>query len=98
GPDLLFALALVHHLAISNQIPFAKIATLFATLTSWLVVEFVLRTDPKVEKLLRNRRDTASHYSLEAFEVAFFALFDVVEKQVLPPNGRIIFLLKKKTI
>ncbi len=96
APDLVLALALVHHLTISNQIPFAKIAALFATLTTWLVIEFVPRTDPKVEKLLRNRRDTAEHYSQEAFETAFFTLFDVIQTQVLPPSGRIIFLMKKK--
>jgi ribosomal protein L11 methylase PrmA len=94
-PELLFALALVHHLAISNQLPFEQIATFFAKLTPFLIVEFVPRTDPKVLKLLLNRRDTAAHYTQIAFEKAFTAHFNIIAQTTLPPDGRILFLMQK---
>jgi hypothetical protein len=95
-PDMLFALALVHHLAISNHLPFEKIAHFFAELTDFLIIEFVQRTDPKVQKLLLNKRDTAAHYTENAFETAFAQYFTTIEKTTLPPDGRIIFLMQKK--
>ena len=95
-PDMLFALALVHHLAISNHLPFQKIARFFAELTHFLIVEFVPRTDPKVQKLLLNKRDSAAHYTESAFETAFAKYFTTIEKTTLPPDGRIIFLMQKK--
>ncbi len=55
-PDTLMALALIHHLAISNNLPFEKIAAFFATLAPSLVIEFVPKTDSQVQKLLAHRQ------------------------------------------
>ncbi len=42
GPaDVVMALALVHHLAISNNVPLVRVAELFATCGEWLIIEFV---------------------------------------------------------
>jgi hypothetical protein len=42
GPaDMVLALALIHHLAISNNVPLPQVADFFASVGKWLVIEFV---------------------------------------------------------
>ncbi len=58
GPaDAAFALALLHHLAISNNLPFPKIAEFLSHVCRWLVIEFVPKTDSQVQRLLATRED-----------------------------------------
>ena len=38
---LVMALALVHHLAIGNNVPLPQVAAFFADLAPWLIVEFI---------------------------------------------------------
>ena len=46
GPvDAVLALALVHHLAISNNVPLADVASFLAELTGWLIIELVSKED-----------------------------------------------------
>ncbi len=72
GPaDTVMALALVHHLAISNNTPLDRIAAFFRRLGRSLIIEFVPKSDSQVAKLLRNRQDTFPEYSQEGFERAF---------------------------
>ncbi len=53
--DVILALALVHHLAISNNVPLEMIAALFAGLAPTAIVEFVPKHDPMVQRLLGTR-------------------------------------------
>lgn len=72
GPvDLVMALALIHHLAISNNLPFAKIAQYFSTLGKYLIIEFVPKEDSKVKILLSTRIDIFSEYDQKSFEKEF---------------------------
>ena len=58
GPsDLAMALALVHHLCISKNIPFSMIGSYLAKICKSLIIEFVPKEDSKVQILLRNRKD-----------------------------------------
>ena len=46
GPvDAVLALALVHHLAISNNVPLADVASFPAEPTGWLIIELVSKED-----------------------------------------------------
>jgi hypothetical protein len=68
-PDLVLALALVHHLAIGANVPLADVVDWLAGLGSALVVEFPTREDPMVERLLSQKRPGAHpDYELETFE------------------------------
>ena len=68
-PDLVLALALVHHLAIGANVPLAAIVDWLADLGGALVVEFPTRDDPMVARLLsRKRGDAHPDYGLESFE------------------------------
>ncbi len=68
-PDLVLALALVHHLTIGGNVPVADVVDWLAGLGATLVVEFPTRDDPMVERLLARKRPGAHpDYELEQFE------------------------------
>lgn len=95
GPaDLVLALALVHHLVLSACVPFRMIAKWLGTLGEHLLVEFVPPDDPMVQKLIRNRRGEHLPYDLQVFRSSFGEIFRFQDQMVLP-NGRTLFLLKR---
>jgi ribosomal protein L11 methylase PrmA len=97
GPvDLAVALALVHHLAISNNLPFSKIASFFHSICTWLVIEFVPKQDPMVSKLLRSREDIFQSYTKEDFEFEFSQYFQIKSNEQLPNSSRILYLMERK--
>jgi hypothetical protein len=94
GPaDVALALALVHHLAIGNHVPFSGIAAWFARLTKRLIVEFVPKDDAMVRGMLSGRRDVFATYTPAHFEEAFAAHFHIEERAPLSPSGRVLYLL-----
>ncbi len=91
-PDLILALAVVHHLAISRNVPLPEILGWFAELGGELVVEMPSREDPQVERLLRNKREGMhDSYTTEAFEAALEQRFDVRHREVLPSGTRVLY-------
>ena len=95
GPaDLILALALVHHLAIANNVPLGMIADYFARLGRRAIVEFVPKDDPKVKHLLSSREDVFSDYSAEGFEAAFSGVFNIVQKAAVGDSGRTLYLME----
>ncbi len=93
-PDLVLALALVHHLAISNNVPLNKLADFFAQLTSQLIIEFVPKSDPRVRTLLATREDIFPDYTEEGFEAAFSKYFTIKNKQKIEETDRILYLMQ----
>jgi hypothetical protein len=93
--DLILALALVHHLAIANNLPLAAIAEFFAEHCEWLVIEFVAKEDEQVQKLLLNRKDIFADYQEQGFEQAFQRFFTLVEKEGLAGGTRTLYLFKR---
>ena len=51
------ALALIHHLAISNNVPLDRLADFFASAGEHLIIEFVPKSDSQVQRLLATRED-----------------------------------------
>ena len=97
GPvDMLLAQALIHHLAISNNLPLNLIADYFASLAKWAVVEFVPKSDSQVQRLLLTRKDIFPNYTEEGFEAAFSDFFKIEKKEKVPGSERTLYLLKKK--
>jgi 2-polyprenyl-3-methyl-5-hydroxy-6-metoxy-1,4-benzoquinol methylase len=97
GPvDMILALALIHHLAISNNLPLDTIADYFASISNWAVVEFVPKNDSQVKRLLATRKDIFDHYTEEGFEAAFSRVFKIAAKHPLAGSERTLYLLKKK--
>jgi ribosomal protein L11 methylase PrmA len=99
GPaDLVLALALVHHLAISNNVPLPMLAGYLAGLGDWLIIEFVPKQDSQVQRLLRNRKDIFGDYTPEGFEREFGKFYQLVESQPLPESSRRMYLMKKLAV
>ena len=97
GPvDLVMALALIHHLAISNNVPLADVASYFAELSDYLIIEFVPKSDSQVKRLLASREDIFPDYTLEGFRTAFSCFYETVSEEKVQGSERTLFLLKKK--
>lgn len=94
--DLIMALALIHHLAISNNVPLAKIAAFFAELAPSAIVEFVPRGDSQVDRLLASRRDIFADYHRDGFEAAFKQYFAIEAVDDIEGSLRTLYLLKRR--
>jgi ribosomal protein L11 methylase PrmA len=70
-PDCIMALALIHHLVISNNLPLNKLATWLAELCDHLIIEFIPKEDSQVRILLSTRTDIFPGYTQDNFEAAF---------------------------
>lgn len=94
GPaDAVLALALIHHLAISNNVPLDGIAEFFSRLCRHLIVEFVPKSDSKVQTLLAGREDIFPNYTVEGFEKAFAGFFTIESKMQIAGCGRLLYLM-----
>jgi hypothetical protein len=91
-----FALALIHHLAISNNVPLVKIAEFFHQLGRWLVIEFVPKDDPQVQKLLISREDIFPDYDLLNFKEMFSEYFYIHQEYEITDSDRVIFLMESR--
>ncbi len=97
GPaDMIMALALVHHLAISNNLPFDKIAEFFSNLCEYLIIEFIPKNDSQVQKLLQNREDIFNNYTQPDFEKSFKKFFKIMQTTKIKESERIIYLMRRK--
>jgi ribosomal protein L11 methylase PrmA len=97
GPvDVVFALALIHHLVISNNLPFEKVALFFSQLCNSLVIEFVPKGDVQVQKLLLNREDIFEDYNQSTFEHEFGKYFVIQAKKDIVEVDRILYLMIKR--
>jgi len=97
GPvDVILALAVVHHLAIANNVPLARIAEFFAKIGRNVIVEFVPAEDSQSKKLLANRGDRFIDYTQDNFEKAFAERFDLVRKDSISDSKRTLYLFTKR--
>lgn len=96
GPvDCAMALALIHHLAISNNVPLIKVAAYLSELCKHLIIEFVPKADSQVRRLLSAREDIFSEYDQAHFEIAFSKYFSIVRAESVDGTERTLYLMKK---
>jgi ribosomal protein L11 methylase PrmA len=97
GPaDMVFALALIHHLAISNNLPFDKIAGFFSRICRSLIIEFVPKSDSQVQRLLSTREDIFPGYKQQAFENEFKRFFTIDSSAKIKGSERTLYLMYKR--
>jgi len=94
--DTVLALALVHHLAISNNVPLGAVAEMFSLISPWLIVEFVPKQDSQVQRLLATREDIFPGYTQEHFESAFLRYFSIEKSERVRDSKRILYLMKRQ--
>lgn len=97
GPvDMALALAVIHHLAISNNVPLPQLASFFAARSKWLVIEFVPKSDSQVRRLLTSREDIFPNYTREGFESAFSNRFTIHKAEAVRDSERILYLMEAR--
>jgi hypothetical protein len=97
GPaDAILALALIHHLAITNNLPLYRIADFLFHLGTNLIIEFVPKEDSQVKRLLSGRTDIFPRYNISDFESAFSYYYTFLEKIPIPNTVRTIYLMRAK--
>jgi ribosomal protein L11 methylase PrmA len=89
--DALIALALVHHLAIGRNIPLEQVVQWLVDLAPNGIVEFVPKSDPMVQRLLRLREDIFDDYSDETFTRHLQARAKIVQVVDVSATGRRLF-------
>jgi hypothetical protein len=95
-PDVVLALALVHHLAISRNVPLSMLIELFARLAPWAIVEFVPKEDDMVQRLLATRKDVFPGYTVDGFRSAAAHRCDIVAEEPIADSRRVLFLLRRR--
>ncbi len=97
GPaDLVMALALVHHISISNNVPFTQLAEYLGSIGKHLIIEFVPKEDSQVQRLLASRLDIFDRYNEKGFEEDFSQYFKLLKKEKVAGSKRTLYLFKKK--
>jgi hypothetical protein len=92
-PDLTLALALVHHLAITRNVPLAELLDWFASLDGALVIEFVDPSDEMAQRLLGAKREGLhGDYTRPEFERLLGARFEVERTEELAEGRRVLYL------
>ena len=96
-PDLVLALALIHHVAISANVPVREFIDWLASLGSALVIEFPTREDPMVKKLLAPKREGLHpDYELSFFERCLAEAFEVERSERLESGTRVLYHARPK--
>ena len=90
-PDLVLALALIHHLVIGANLPLNQVIEWLAALGADLIIEFVDREDSMVKKLLTNREDLFHDYQQAHFEACLAQRFAAVRSQPLAGGTRTLY-------
>lgn len=99
GPvDIVMALALIHHISISNNVPFNKVASYFADFAKNIIIEFVPKSDSQVKKLLASRTDIFDDYNQENFEKQFSLYFNITSKIKVEGSERTLYLMQRKKV
>jgi hypothetical protein len=97
GPaDLVLALALIHHLAISNNVPLPDLARFLASAGRHLIVEFVPKDDRQAQRLLGSRADVFPDYTPGGFEQAFSEVYAIERSVALADSGRRLYLMRRR--
>ncbi len=94
--DATLSLALVHHLAIGNNVPLPEVARWLASLGEWAIVEFVPKSDSQVVEMLASREDVFPTYTADGFAQAFGAPFEEVASKQVPETQRTIHLFRRR--
>jgi ribosomal protein L11 methylase PrmA len=94
--DAILALALVHHLAIANNVPLGRLASYLHGLGRWLIVEFVPKDDSQVQRLLASRQDIFHEYTQAHFEGIFAAHYTIHRAEAIQDSLRSLYLMEAR--
>jgi ribosomal protein L11 methylase PrmA len=93
--DCVLALALIHHIAISKNVPLADVVAWLTALAPRGVIEFVPKADPMVIELLRLREDIFPDYDEEHFVACLQQRARIVAREKVSATGRTLFAFER---
>jgi hypothetical protein len=97
-PDLALALALIHHVSITANVPVAEFLDWLIELDCALVIEFPTREDPMVTRLLSGKREGSNaDYELETFERLLGERFEIERTEPLPSGTRVLYQARPRS-
>jgi hypothetical protein len=95
-PELILALALLHHVSITGNVPVRQFVDWLASLGAQVVIEFMTREDPMVKKLLAAKRVEHEDYDRGFFEQCVREAFEIERTQELPSGTRVLYSLRPR--
>lgn len=92
--DLVMALALIHHLVLSQMQDFPRVVELLKAFSKrWVLIDFVPLDDPRSQQILADyRREEFGWYTEDNFLKVLNGQFSSVEKHPSWPEGRSLYL------
>lgn len=93
--DGILALALIHHLAFTNNVPLSQVIDWIVDLAPTGVIEFVPKSDPMAKRLLTLRDDIFQDYSHEQLLSCLTRKTKVVKTQVVSESGRTLIWYRR---
>ena len=89
---------MIHHLALTHNVPTAAILDFFVHLDAEVVLEVPAESDQKVKQLKSHKRaGTHDAYTLSVIEAQITERFDVRQRAELPGGTRVLFDLTPKS-
>lgn len=95
-PDLVLALALVHHLSITAHVPLPEVMDWLFSLAPELLVEWVDRADPRAARLLAGKRAQHLDYQRAVFDEAIARRGEVVARRELRGGSRVLLHVRRR--
>ena len=89
------ALAVIHHILTSNNVPLVMIAEFFSTICESLIIEFVPKSDSQVKRMLATREDIFKEYDQSGFDRAFSGYFSLLKSETIKDSARTLHLFKR---
>jgi ribosomal protein L11 methylase PrmA len=93
--DAVLALALIHHVAISKNVPLDDVVAWLTDMAPRGVIEFVPKSDPMVVELLRLREDIFPNYNEEHFVKCLEERARIVTSETVSSSGRKLFAFER---
>lgn len=93
--DAVFALALVHHMAIARNLPLEQVINWITAMAPAGVIEFVPKGDAMVQRLLRLREDLFDDYEQPVFEKLLQEQARLVRSEKVSDSGRMLYWFER---
>jgi len=89
--DFCLSLALIHHLTVSGNLPIDRILDWIGQMAGRGVIEFVPKSDPGIQAIMRWRQDTFGDYTRENFEAQLSKRFAIIKQVPIPDSPRWLY-------
>lgn len=94
-PDAVIALAFIHHLALGHNLPLEEVVQWIVKIAPHGVIEFVQKSDPTVQQMLRLKGDIFPNYTEEAFKSALNGCASIIKVMTVSETGRQLYWYRK---